>query len=268
MSAYAFEHLYSEADPLLPSLDATVVLTMEGNERESRMDWPFLSRLARATYVQRNPGHRKMVKPGVDCTSRDIIHAYQAACRRVQELGHVLILEDDAQPLLRDPRVYARIDAFLQGGDFDVYSFGSLGRFRIGCGRHPRYASFMGFAQAIVYTQTTRSRLLAVDVQAIRHIDAHFLSRLARKRSYWRPVIVQLFPRTDNMLEWGYRQRGSACERRLVALFVRILHHVLCLDRRLWGWHAMYVINYAAFSCAIIVGLPLVLGCVALASLL
>ena len=241
-----------EQEPPLQSVDAAYVLTMHDSERlhdDARLR--FLASLCRVTYVQVNQGYRRVPKPGVDSPARDIVHACQHAFADAARRGHhgyVLVLEDDAAPLLPGvARHLRRVDAFLRDRRPCAYTLGSLGLLAPSCthAHSWRVCGFLGFAQAVVYSAEARRRLAATPVRALRHVDVHFLSRLPRKYAYALPLIVQKLERTDNMAHWGVAYSSSGCaERQLVRAFVACVQRVLRLDRSLRGWWVVYACNH------------------------
>jgi hypothetical protein len=248
--AYEVRLLWECAEPLLPSVEEAYVLTMADSDRLARADG--IRRLCARTYVQINRGYRSGLKGAeVDCPSRDIVHAYQHVCRQCTRAGPVLILEDDAT-LMPDAaaRHFAAADRFVAAGAFDVYSLGSFGPFAT-LGAHPRYACFVGFLQAAVYSAPARAHIARASLARVKHVDAHVVSALPRKHTYRRPLVVQHFAETANMQEWGCsRREHTRCERRWVRAFVAVLRNLLRLDRELWGWHALYAANAAPLVCA------------------
>ena len=100
--AYAVQQIGACADPLLPSVDCAIVLTMRGSERW-RAHAAFLLRLCPVTFLQVNDGFRAGRKPEwVTSSNRDLVHAYAHAFRLASGMGHVLVLEDDAEPMPDD----------------------------------------------------------------------------------------------------------------------------------------------------------------------
>jgi len=243
-------------DPLLPSVEEAYILTMHDSARLQRPAAQALRRLARRTYVQVNAGYRTGLKEAaVDGPSRDIVHAYKHACGECLKEGHVLILEDDATFMPGATAAhFAEVDAFLRTADFDTYSFGSFGPF-LTLGRHRRFMCLVGHAQAVVYSPLARERIRAVDVRAVKHIDAHVISKMARNFTYRRPLVVQHIVPTDNIEEWGCnRHRHTRCERWWVRVWVRMMSGGLRLDRELWGWHVLYALNVA--TCLVLWSVP------------
>lgn len=256
MDAYEVR-LWATCDaPLLPSVEEAYILTMHDSSRLRRQAAHDLQRLARRTYVQINAGFKTGLKEAaVDGPSRDIVHAYKHACGECLQEGHVLILEDDATFMPgATAEHFAEVDAFLRTALFDTYSLGSFGPF-LTLGRHRRFMCLVGHAQAVVYSPLARERIRAVDVAAVKHIDAHVISKMARNFTYRRPLVVQHIVPTDNIEEWGCnRHRHTRCERWWVRVWVRMMSGGLRLDRELWGWHVLYAINVA--TCVFLWSVP------------
>jgi hypothetical protein len=193
--------LYKEEEvPLLPSIECAVVLTMSDSVRIHRKAFANITRLCRKTYVQRNVGYKHCRKPScVVSPSTDLIHAYKNVCEEFHNVrGNVLILEDDAELMTAaQVRDFERVDRFLLSGKYDLYSLGSLGSIRHINRHHARVHG--GFTQAIVWTPWAREKLLYTHVR--KHIDGHFMTQ-QRTVTYKRPLVVQLFPKTENQNEW------------------------------------------------------------------
>lgn len=197
---YNISLYYEEEVPLLPSIECAVVLTMSNSNRIHKKEFRDVTRLCRKTYVQRNMGYKQCGKPSyVVSPNTDLIHAYKNVCEEFRNVrGNVLILEDDAQLMTTArPEDFERVDQFLIIGTYDLYSLGSLGSIRHISRNHARVHG--GFAQAVVWTSWAREKLLHTDVR--KHIDGHFIT-LQRTITYKRPLVVQLFPPTENQKEW------------------------------------------------------------------
>lgn len=244
MSCYSTVWAYSTDDPWLPSVSHAVVLTLQGSTRLTTERLESLGRLCRTTVVQVNACWRECKKPAyVRSTAHDLIHAYRNACRLSEDTaGPVLILEDDAEVFDGDRAAFRDVDEFVRRGVFDVYSLGSAGEFVATEGPHRRFGATMGFSQAVVWSAAARRRLLESPCDAT-HIDVHSLSQMALKYTYYRPLVVQLFPTTANMATWCMRCKDEWWERGLVCAWQAFLQRGLKLDRRPDGWKAIYTIN-------------------------
>lgn len=226
-------------NPLLPSIECAVVLTMSTSDRIYQKTFKDVTRLCHKTYVQRNMGYKYCEKPSwVTSSSLDLVHAYKNVCEMFRNVrGNILILEDDAQLITNARRVdYERVDRFLVIGKYDLYSLGSMGSMYHINIHHARVHG--GFSQAIVWTPWAREKLLYTYVR--KHIDGHFITR-QRTITYKRPLVVQLFPQTENQGEWCVFCRDSmkpldAC----ITVLLRALFRSLRMDTSTRHWNTLY----------------------------
>lgn len=123
MSPYAIKRHATCSDPYLPSVRRAFILTLttdHGKRRIAMRDKRDpLCKLCHKTYIQYNtPWDVCLTKPAhVHNTATDLVHAYTHLARHVLEtmkLGedHVLFLEDDAEILRDDPRLFREVDTF------------------------------------------------------------------------------------------------------------------------------------------------------------
>lgn len=265
---YRMERVAAGPDPpLLRSVPRAYILTMTTSTRLAKPTARALTRLCGETIVQWNPGWRAGGKPPhVDSSAKDILHAYRNVCQHCADLqAPVLILEDDAQ--LMDgatPRDFEAVDAFLRADarPWDVYSLGSLGVFdRLqDVGPHRKFLASMSFAQAVVWSPAARAAFLRRDDDDPRltHIDGHVLSAFRHKYAYRRPLVVQLFPTSENMRTWCRECKGRAWERSLIKAGTVVLQGVLRLHRDPKGWHVLSSVNHSIQPACAAVGLCVV----------
>lgn len=206
-----------------------------------------LRTLCPETRIQINMGWKDGKKPHITTTAHDLVDAYRHCCRAVAECdGPVLIMEEDAVFSNRDRLHYARVNEFLAKQDYDIYSLGSFGEFT-GDDKgehHRRFVGRLGFSQAIVWNKSARDMIL-VRPEGDMHIDVHTLSAMKRKYTYYRPLVVQLFPTTENMSTWCIECNDGSRERLVVRAWQGFLQKVLGLDRRPDGWTTLYKMNDA-----------------------
>ena len=255
--------LWSEStEPLMPVLQATYILTMSDSTRVAHLD-QRLYNIARRTYVQTNAGYWNRPTDGVDCSSRDIVHAVRNLCEHAgrTHVGYILVLEDDA--LLLTTSMFDAINQKLYQANIDVYTLGSIGFFLpFGCNHARIFGNFIGFAQAMIYSSETQTQLLRTPIKNIKHIDAHFLAHRPKKYACTRPVIVQYLPRTSNMTQWSLSYESGVCERCGVQIFIFILHSILRLDRHHCGWYALYFLNYATIPTLILCVVTIIIAAI------
>ena len=268
-NAYSITRWSRSRAPLLESVPRAYVLTLRTSDRLLAAHAARLKLLCSQTFVQVNDGFRMGDKPSyIDSTAKDLIHAYQNVCRDCAHIdGPVLIMEDDAMLFEADASVFREIDAFVKTKAFDVYSLASIGPFDRSNdqGPHRMFRSIMGFSQAIIWSRASRASLLSQDLRRDTHIDVHILSKFTRKFTYERPVVVQLFPTTENMETWCIRCDDEDCfEPMLVKAWQWTLQRVLYLDRTPDGWRTIYLFNTHAESVCKFVSVSIAVAIIAL----
>ena len=211
MSCYSFEKLDpAKARPVLPNVAATYVLTMLDSTRQ--LDKERLCRLTPHTYIQYNKGFKKCKKPGVHDTGQDIIHAYQNLASHILSettFEAVLILEDDAIITEDCFKYLTDVDRFIAEHAFDVYSLCSTGFMLPYNMKHRLIMGTLGSANAIIWSRTGLEKLSSVDLKQRRHVDRDIISEFDLKYTYWRPLIMQTFPLTENSRNWSPAARAA-----------------------------------------------------------
>lgn len=190
-----------ESEPYLPSVECAVVLTMADSTRMRNPTFDEVRKLCRRTYVQTNQGYGKCPKEDwVTSSNTDLIHAYKNVCKHFRNIGgNILIVEDDAQLMSNATRTdFDEVDRFLLTGTYDLYTLGSMGVMRPIRNGHSRIKRAT-FTQAIVWTPWAREKLLHIDL--FTHIDRDFVSK-QNTVTYKIPLVVQLFPGTENRRQW------------------------------------------------------------------
>lgn len=234
-----------DVPPLLPAVSITVILTMNEGSRLTPESLSDLRSLCRETRIQINMGWKNGKKPHITTTAHDLVDAYRHCCKMVADCdGPVLILEEDAVFFERDSTHFGVVNEFLKTQDYDVYSLASFGEF---CHEdkgdaHRRFVGRLGFSQAIVWNKSGRDMILKRP-EGDMHIDVHTLSAMTRKYTYYRPLVVQLFPTTENMSTWCIECKNGSKERLIVRAWQSFLQRVLNLDRRPDGWTTLYKMN-------------------------
>jgi len=204
------------ADPLLRSVQTAFVLTMADGARLGGLTHSGALRLCARTLVQRNRGFRRCRKPGfVQSTSTDLVHAYREMALRARGMGNVLILEDDAQVLATARRAdFAEVDAFVAHRAFDVYTLGLTGYTRPSPHNGHMRLAYTGAAHAIIWSEASRARLLAIYSPWLKHIDGCFLKTLSLIYTFRDPHVGQLYSRTENSYTWSTMNLSAATQAR------------------------------------------------------
>ena len=230
MGCYYYKTLNETNSPILKNVDLTIILMMENSDR-FKPD-PFILNLSKKTIIQYNKGFRACKKPsGVENTQNDIIHAYYTAFEYTLDYNNVLILEEDAEVLYYTRSHYDLVDKYI-AGDFKVFSFSTWGVFTklddnfysvdVGHGAH-----------AQVFSKNERINIIKnIELNNFKgEIDTTYL--VNNVVVYKHPLIVQLFPETENFHNW----RGN----KFIKPFYRPGLKLLSIDKDKHAWEIVYV---------------------------
>lgn len=236
MSCYYYKIINETKESVLKNVDVVLILTMEGSNRFK--EDPFLLSLAKKTIIQYNKGYKKCKKPDtIKSSKEDLVHAYYTAFEYLKEYNNVIILEDDAIVINKDLLVYEKIDNFIKNENFNIFSFGSFGFFsKFNNDFYKILPNFVhGSTQATIYSKEAR-KLLTNNIIETNfnngHIDTYYTNKLNNKYIYKYPLIVQLFPETENMNNW-YKIY-------ILVILHKFLIKILNLDNSPDAWYIIY----------------------------
>ena len=243
-------HVINETDnPVIPSSDVTIILMMEGSNRFKRD--PFILSLSKKTIIQYNKGYKNCLKDdSVNATTSDITHSYFTAFYYAKDYNNVIILEEDAEIYSNDLNEYSSVNNFIENEDFDVFTFGSSGVFT---SYKPRIYNkdiykLVGytFAQASIFSKKARQKLYEViGVNKYQgDIDVDYIQNLDELYSYKNPLIVQLFPATENKSNWGKGSNFGYSVGFLQTQPMKIFLMLCKLDTDTSGWKYIYGYNH------------------------
>ena len=255
MTCYSYKVINNSETPILKNVDVVLILAMEGSTRFK--EDPFLLNLAKKTVIQYNKGFKKCNKPSIIKTPKhDIVHAYYTAFEYLKEYNNVIIIEDDAQVINKDPLIYDKIDKFVTTENFNILTFGSFGLFSNYNGDFLKIDHyFFGAAQAIIYSREARSKLSETISSSNfnkGHIDITYIGDLSRKFTYKYPLIIQLFPKTENKNSWFSNV--------FILYITNFLIALLKLDKNIDSWFLLYFIftNYISIITFLIIFLIII----------
>jgi hypothetical protein len=232
MSCYRYEIINETENPILHNVDIAVILLMENSNRF--VPDPFLLNLTKKTVIQYNLGIKMCYKSSKITTSvQDIVHAYYTAFKYVQKYNNVIIFEEDAIVINKDISVYKKIDKFLENNNFDIFTFGSFSIFSKYDNDFYKLNNILTQSQAIIYSPNSIKKLIKMCSDSSinnKHIDYEYIGQLKNKFTYKYPLIVQLFPETENQTTWP----GIFITKKLIKLFE--------LDKKPDNWYLLYFI--------------------------
>lgn len=248
---YNYQIINETYNPVIPSSDITVILMMEGSTR-FKYD-PFIMSLSKKTVIQYNKGYKNCVKDEeVTATTSDLVHSYYTAFYYAREYNNVIILEEDAEMYGKNLNDFNIVNNFIKEEDFNVFTFGSAGTFRTykpTIYKNNIYTlTGYTFSQAQVFSKKARQDLykLIGDNKYQGDIDVNYIAKLDKLYSYKDPLIVQLFPETDNKANWGKNSGnfgtviGSISAKPMKALII-----LTELDKDTTGWKYIYRYNHS-----------------------
>ena len=253
MTCYSYKILNTTTTPIFKNVDVVLILTMEGSNRFKNE--PFLLNLAKKTIIQYNKGFRKCNKPSTIISSKeDLVHAYYTAFEYLKEFNNVIILEDDALVINNNPLIYNKIDKFINTQDFDIFTFGSLGLFSNYNEDFLKISSFFAATQAIIYSQKARNKIIkyiSLNDFDKGQIDGAYIGKLDKKFTYKYPLIVQLFPNTENKNVWF----NNIFTTYIIDLKIALLQ----VDTHPDGWYLLYF-GYRNYKIILLIIFLIIIG--------
>lgn len=205
------DHCYHKEEIQLNSgaLDGAVskayLLTMVDSKRpwrEKLRDFPLCSSVT----VIYNHGFRNCQKQLLTQISYcDLQDAFAYICRDAvaREYDNILVLEDDFVVLDRDQAHYHSVNNFLLSRSFDVYNLGPSTVFSTlpPIFSHNR-CLFFRTTHAVIYSRRYLQWYLDHGLRKAEHLDETFNNLSTVKFAYYKPLIGQTFPMTENRLNW------------------------------------------------------------------
>tara|TARA_B100000035_G_scaffold315470_1_gene336658 strand:- start:4513 stop:5286 length:774 start_codon:yes stop_codon:yes gene_type:complete len=226
MECYSYKTINETNEPILKNADITIILIMENSSRFKHD--PFLLNLSKKTVFQYNKGFKFCKKPStIKMTNNDIIHAYYTAFEYAKNLNNVIILEEDAEVLYYTRRHYNIVDDYISK-DFKIFSFSNYGTFTK-LDKNFFNSSVICGAHANIISKPHRDYLMnEIEKNNFKgHIDCDYFKNDVVV--YRLPLIVQLFPETENRKNWDTNK--------IISNFVI---KILRLDRNKFSWKIVY----------------------------
>lgn len=229
MSCYSYKIINETNNPILKNVDITIILIMEDSDR-FKYD-SFLLNLSKKTVFQYNKGFRACKKPSTIVKSNsDIIHAYYTAFEYTKNLNNVIILEEDAEVLYYTRSHYKIVDDYISK-EFKVFSFATNGVFTR-LNENFYNVDVAHGAQAQIFSKNERLKIMndMENNNFLGEIDATYFRNNVVVYKY--PLIVQLFPETENFNNWSGNKS-------LNKLGIKITE----LDKNKSGWETIYILS-------------------------
>ncbi len=228
MDCYYYKTINETNSPILKNVDLTVILMMENSNR-FKYD-PFILNLSKKTVIQYNKGFRACKKPfDINEVKRDVVYTYYKAFEYTQTYNNVVFLEEDAEILYYTRSHYDKIDEYISKNEFSIFTFASNGIFtKIDNDFYS--VDMMRAAQAQIISKDERLKLAKrmKDNNFEGETDATYFD--GKVITYKYPLIVQLFPETENFNSWSGNK------------YINKLGIILSgVDRDKSGWEIIYM---------------------------
>ena len=250
-------------------IDATYIIHLKGNGREPRI-YDELAKLhpTNTIHIVYNEGFRKCDKgPNVKTTVDDLTHTYLWTFEHAvsSQYRNILILEDDfifSVDDIKNPTTQQNICDVLRRRESEDYVFllGCLPFLMIPRDQLTYTGITCGMHCAIYSEQCIRKTLEDRDKIVDWDIYFNFVSQTTNKYVYYTPLCYQLFPITENSVNWGMEHSVL----QFLSYFVKPIMRGCKLDKQVEpGYSLFYLFSKILGICLVfivvyaIVGYPL-----------
>ena len=208
---YTFKRLEAVEGLFDPSVDATYVITLEGNGRYEKVEGELKKyHPTKVLYIMSNRGYKRCNKNLKQNLPRyDLTDAFINVFRHANQQGYknVLILEDDFifSDRVFDPAVQANVNGFISARTDTnfIYLLGCLPQLQLPYDRYHNIPLFSGGMHAVVYSRLSREMALHdYQTTTIDDWDIYYNWRLNRY-TYYEPLVYQIYPMTENRKNWA-----------------------------------------------------------------
>jgi hypothetical protein len=208
---YTFKRMEVEKGLFDSSVDATYVITLEGNGRYERVVEQLKKyHPTRVLYIMTNRGYKRCKKdlekdlPRYDLTDA-FINVFKHA--KAEQYRNILVLEDDFifSDRILEPDVGGRVNQFVSArlDTHFIYLLGCLPFLQLPYDSNNNMVVCSGGTHAIIYSRSSRERALQ-DYQNITIDDWDSYNNFNINRfTYYEPLVYQIFTMTDNRKQWA-----------------------------------------------------------------
>jgi len=216
-TCYYYKVINETDKPILKNLQLTVLLVMENSKRFKPDN--FILNIAKKTVIQYNKGYKECPKTcghnKIDISWKDINYSNLTVFNNFKnDYSNVLILEEDAEPFNKNITIenLNEIDKYILNPDFIPISLGSICFFLPTKNTYVKSCASgqIGGAQAVIWN------LNDIDIFSNKiietscskgHWDNQYLP-LSNINIFYKPIIVQKFPQTENRKTWTSGVQG------------------------------------------------------------
>jgi hypothetical protein len=247
---YTYEELHFD-DELLPTVDATYIIHLEGNGRyksiQNQLEEYHPTKLL---YILHNKGYKTCEKVNVNNPSKDLVDSFLQIFKHAKERNYenILILEDDFIfcDKIKDSFHNTNVNNFvLQNQNKNcVYLLGQAPILLIPYDYYNYQILLSGGTHCVIYNRKCIESILSISEENIIDWD-RFLVLNFYKYTYYLPLCYQLIPETENSKNWG---NGGIVDYILVNHVVKSIYKLLLLDTQVEpGYSILYFTSKLLF---------------------
>ena len=256
---YYLESIFFQRGLLDNIADAIYILTMENSKRQGNfMKQIYDYQLHKNIFIMKNKGFKncdKVVCNNNDCklidnTESDAVNAYINAFKHALSMKYdkIIILEDDfiCSPELKNQFHIANIEKITRNMPNNLFSFGVLPFVTTYHSKYIRKCWISSGAHATLIPKYFFDKFIKNEYN-ICEMD-FYLNMNGNKYIYYKPLVLQTFPITDNFKNWGNNCSGKLFGH-IFRFFMRCIIKTLNLDNRAEpGTSIMYVLNALVYD--------------------
>jgi len=210
-NCYRFEiKKYNEPGQFDKCIDMAYVITMENSPRIPEFTKQLSEHIPSSTVmIQYNKGYRNCTKElPKNESSYDLSDAlrniFENACEN--KYTSVLVFEDD---FFMDKELYNRSDTieisnYINKNKPNVYNLGPLGHLSLPSFSKHNIVLTMSSCHGVIYNIYYMKQFIKdCGKKLVNHTDDYWQKFKFSKATYYKPIVFQLHPETENMKQWG-----------------------------------------------------------------
>ena len=237
--------------------DAVYILTMENSkQKNSYMNQIYEFKLHKNIFIMKNKGFKSCTKKVcsnsnkncvvINNTASDIVNAYINVFKDaiIMKYNKIIILEDDfiCSPELKNMYHIKNIEKITKNMSKKLFAFGVLPFVTTYKNKYLRRCWLGTGAHATLIPKYYFEKLVKKE-HKICDIDVYLNFNIGNKYIYYKPLITQTFPQTDNNKNWGNSCSGKILGE-IFRFIMKIIINTFGLDKKEEpGTSRMYLIN-------------------------
>jgi hypothetical protein len=210
-NCYSFKRLEVTEGLFDSSVDATYVITLEGNGRYESIEAQLKTyHPTKELYIMTNRGYKRCKKNlKMDLPRYDLTDAFINIFRHANAAGYknVLVLEDDFifNDKIFDTTILSTVNSFVSARTDTsfIYLLGCLPQLQIPYDWNHNIPVQSGGTHAVIYSRSYRDKAIRDYKETTIDDWDEYCKQRWNRYTYKEPLIYQLFPMTENRQNWA-----------------------------------------------------------------